>query len=241
MPPRFQQVPPPNPYRFFTPSPRPRGMYGGMPRNIGRPRPFQMQQARFEQPKRVGFLSRLFKGKSGIESTPQQPVNPFLFGRGVGYQEQTGIRSFLNPESISNFLGQTQQVLRTGQQIGSMVQQYGPLVKNLPALWKLYRSLQNSSDQDNDNEENTETDLEDEIVERNKDDLEPEENENNDDGIEEEKKILLKEASKQSLGENEKIDSQKKIVESEQAAKKAKRSKKKQPLQFKSSVPKLYI
>lgn len=28
MPPRFQQVPPPNPYRFFTPSLRPRGMYG---------------------------------------------------------------------------------------------------------------------------------------------------------------------------------------------------------------------
>ncbi|KIO61214.1 hypothetical protein B4064_0371 [Caldibacillus thermoamylovorans] len=233
MPPRFQQVPPPNPYRFFTPSPRPRGMYGGMPRNIGRPRPFQMQQARFEQPKRVGFLSRLFKGKSGIESIPPQPVNPFLFGSGVGYQEQTGIRSFLNPESISNFLGQTQQVLRTGQQIGSMVQQYGPLVKNLPALWKLYRSLQNSSDQDNDNEENTETDLEDEKVERNKDELESKENENNHDRSEEE--------SKQSLEENEKIDSQKRIALSEQKAEKDKRSKKKQPLQFKSSVPKLYI
>lgn len=241
MPPRFQQVPPPNPYRFLSPPPRPRGMYGGMPRNIGRPRPFQMQQARFEQPKRVGFLSRLFKGKSGIESIPQQPVNPFLFGSGVGYQEQTGLRSLLNLESISNFLGQTQQVLRTGQQIGSMVQQYGPLVKNLPALWKLYRSLQNSSDQDNDNEENTGTDLEDEIVERNKDDLEPEENENNDNGIEEEKKILLKEVSKQSLGGNKKIDSQKRIALSEQKAEKDKRSKKKQPLQFKSSVPKLYI
>jgi len=240
MPPRFQQGPPPNPYRFFTPPPRSRRMYGGMPRNMGRPRPFQMQQARFTQPKRAGFLSRLFQGGNrGFETMPRRSVNPFLFGSGVGYQEQTGLMRFLNPESISNFLGQTQQVLRTGQQIGSMVQQYGPLIKNLPALWKLYRGLQSKSDQDE--EENTETDLEEEDVASNQGDFDPKEDENNPDRNEEENKISIEEEAKRSLEEDEKLTSQKKITKPEIEAKTDKERKKKQSLQFKSSVPKLYI
>ena len=50
---------------------------------------------------------------------------------------------------IMGFLNNTQQVLKTAQSIGPMVQQfqqYGSLVKNIPAMWKLYRGLKNSPD-----------------------------------------------------------------------------------------------
>jgi hypothetical protein len=54
-----------------------------------------------------------------------------------------------NSGGIMNFLNNTQQVLRTAQSIGPMVQQfqqYGHLVKNIPAMWKLYRGLKNAPD-----------------------------------------------------------------------------------------------
>jgi len=58
----------------------------------------------------------------------------------------------LNPERLTHFLGQTQQFLHTGQQVISLYQQYGPLIRNVPALWKMYRSmLQNDAEQENDN------------------------------------------------------------------------------------------
>ena len=45
---------------------------------------------------------------------------------------------------LVGFLNNTQQVIKTAQAIGPMVQQYGPLVRNLPALWKLYRGMKDS-------------------------------------------------------------------------------------------------
>lgn len=55
---------------------------------------------------------------------------------------------------VMNFLNNTQQFLRTAQSIGPMVQQfqqYGSLVKNIPAIWKLYRGLKDAPD-DNETE-----------------------------------------------------------------------------------------
>lgn len=153
MPPRLQQRRPPNQYPFFQQPPirrnrMARGIQGGFYQHGHAPQGMNRQL-----PRRGGFLSRLLGGRQNqaIRSM-QQPINPFQFGSGIGIQEQTGIKSFLSADSISKFLGQTQQVLRTGQQIGSMVQQYGPLVRNLPALWKIYRGFQN-----NDSEESEES------------------------------------------------------------------------------------
>lgn len=70
-------------------------------------------------------------------------------GQGGAGQAATGgglLRSLTNPGGITGFLNNTQQVLRTAQTIGPMIQQYGPWVKNLPAIWKLYRGMKNSSD-----------------------------------------------------------------------------------------------
>ncbi len=66
-------------------------------------------------------------------------------GRAAG----AGGSMFGNSGGIMGFLNNTQQVLKTAQSIGPMVQQfqqYGSLVKNIPAMWKLYRGLKNSPD-----------------------------------------------------------------------------------------------
>lgn len=58
------------------------------------------------------------------------------------------LQSLSNPGGLSGFLNNTQQVIRTVQSIGPMVQQfqqYSSLIRNIPAMWKLYQGLKNSS------------------------------------------------------------------------------------------------
>lgn len=80
-------------------------------------------------------------------------------GRGIGMNGMMGMQSanraaagggsllqnLSNPSGISGILNNTQQVLKTAQTIGPMIQQYGPIVKNLPAMWKLYRGFKSIS------------------------------------------------------------------------------------------------
>ncbi len=97
------------------------------------------------QPSRGGgLLARLF-GRSG----PAQAAA----GRGgaaAGAAGQAGTGSLLkslgNPEALNTFLANTQNVLNTAQQFGPIIEQYGPLFRNLPAMWKLYRGLKDSDD-----------------------------------------------------------------------------------------------
>lgn len=63
------------------------------------------------------------------------------------------LQSLTNPAAINGFLNNTQRVLQTANQIGPMVQQYGPMVKNLPAMWKLYRGLKDMPDASDEVEE----------------------------------------------------------------------------------------
>lgn len=58
------------------------------------------------------------------------------------------LKTLSNPTAINGFLSNTQKVLSTAQQYGPMVQQYGPMLKNIPAMWKLYRGIKDSSDED---------------------------------------------------------------------------------------------
>lgn len=164
MPPRFQQRPRnpfsnfgmrQNPYYYSPPRMYQQTPYYQPMRQRGGPFRFSN---RYHQPtmnRSGGLLSRLLNRRQ----TPQ-PVNPFQFGP-ITRQTQTQIPTWLNPDSISRFLGQTQQILRTTQQIGGMVQQYGPIVKNLPALWKIYRGLntdskKSASEKDEKNKDNKE-------------------------------------------------------------------------------------
>lgn len=64
------------------------------------------------------------------------------------------LKSIMNPEGINQLLTTTQKVLNTTQQIGSMVQQYGPIVRNLPAMWKIYKSLKDTDESESIESEN---------------------------------------------------------------------------------------
>jgi hypothetical protein len=67
------------------------------------------------------------------------------------------LQTLSNPESISGFLNNTQQVLNTVQSIGPMIQQYGPIVKNLPMMWKLYKGFKDLPTEEKVEETATET------------------------------------------------------------------------------------
>lgn len=82
-----------------------------------------------------------------------------LFGRGGGAaagNAATAARSVTGAasaaaqggSSLTNIMNGTQKVLAAGERIVPMVrqvQQYGPLIKNLPSMWKMYRGLSASS------------------------------------------------------------------------------------------------
>ncbi|NCG67254.1 hypothetical protein GWJ21_04645 [Bacillus coagulans] len=94
-----------------------------------------------------GFLSRLFQ--RGGQTAAANPAAAFQ--RGAAGGGGSLLKSITNPSSISSFLNNTQNVLKTAQQVGPMIQQIqqvGPLVKNLPAMWKLYRGLKNAPEEE---------------------------------------------------------------------------------------------
>lgn len=90
-----------------------------------------------------------------VRQTPMG--SPFNFGR-IAQQAPTrssagglfanlfgkGGQGAAGAGSITNFMSGTQKVIKAGNTIVPMVkqaQQYGPLIKNLPAMWKMYREL----------------------------------------------------------------------------------------------------
>ncbi len=112
-------------------------------RALGRPRPMMSRTPQMRQGGGGGFLSKLLgKGKQMGQVSGAT--------RSIGAQQVAGggsiLKSFTNPSAINGFLTNTQKVLNTAQQVGPMINQYGPLVKNIPVMWKLYRGLKNAPD-----------------------------------------------------------------------------------------------
>ena len=58
------------------------------------------------------------------------------------------LQTLTNPGAINGFLNNTQQALKAAQSFGPMIQQYGPMVRNLPSMWKLYRGLKDLPNHD---------------------------------------------------------------------------------------------
>jgi hypothetical protein len=58
------------------------------------------------------------------------------------------LNTLTNPDALNGLLNNTQTVIKTAQQLGPVIQQYGPLVRNLPSLWKLYKGLKDVSTED---------------------------------------------------------------------------------------------
>ncbi|MDQ1145016.1 hypothetical protein QE429_001843 [Bacillus sp. SORGH_AS 510] len=104
----------------------------------------------------MGAMGRQANGGGGLLSRILGRGNPAgggaggLMGAGGAGRAASGgagglLQSLSNPGGITNMLNNTQQVLRTAQSIGPMIQQYGPMVKNLPAMWRLYKGFKNAS------------------------------------------------------------------------------------------------
>jgi len=103
-----------------------------------------------------GLLSRLLSGLTGggrgtnPANFMQGPMNASQISRGI--TNPTTLQSLANPANLSSMLGNVQKVLNTAESVMPMVQQYGPLVKNLPGMIKLYKEL-NSADTSDDSED----------------------------------------------------------------------------------------
>lgn len=117
----------------------------GFQHNVNGGRPMMGQTMGRGQGKRNGggLLSKIlggkkqgnqFSGPRGMQTANRAVPNG---SRGVGSILQT----LSNPDSLTGFINNTQQVLKTAQSIGPMIQQYGPIVKNLPMMWKLYKGF----------------------------------------------------------------------------------------------------
>lgn len=136
--------------RFMGPVQRPNGpgpgrhFFGPM-RNTQYPMgPNMGMGMRMGQPaKRGGILAKLL----GKGTQRGAGINHFVLGQGKVAKGGL-LQTLTNPGAINGFLNNTQQVLKTAQSVGPMIQQYGPLVKNLPAMWKLYRGLKDLPDQE---------------------------------------------------------------------------------------------
>lgn len=90
-----------------------------------------------------GLLSKILGGKKqGNQLAGQRGMQTSSRGLSNGTGGMGSIlQSLSNPDSITGFINNTQQVLKTAQSIGPMIQQYGPIVKNLPMMWKLYKGF----------------------------------------------------------------------------------------------------
>lgn len=103
-------------------------------------------------PSSGGLLSKLL-GKN----KKQPSINPFAppsassqATRGAAAQSGAGgiLETLKNPGALSGMLANTQKVLQAAEQVTPMIQQYGPIVKNIPSMWKIYQGLKNSGSTD---------------------------------------------------------------------------------------------
>lgn len=90
----------------------------------------------------------------------QQPSgDQFLFGQNFVRQNELANQSLLRPDKISSFatkgadglsktLGNVQQVLKVIQTTAPIVQQYGPMIKNLPALYRMMKAVNEIDDEE---------------------------------------------------------------------------------------------
>lgn len=109
--------------------------------------PFNQQQRQEMPPaKKEGLLSKIL-GKS------KQKAASNLFAP-AGSTNQSSSRSsgggiletLKNPDSLNNMLSNTQKVLQAAEQFTPMVEQYGPVIKNLPSMWKVFRSISSADE-----------------------------------------------------------------------------------------------
>ncbi|MEH7245582.1 VrrA/YqfQ family protein [Neobacillus niacini] len=141
--------------------------YGGpmmglnQPSNGGRPMMGQGMVRGQGQGRRNGggLLSKILGGKK--QGTQSGGLRGMLTAGRAAPSGSGGVGSILqtlsNPDGLTGFLNNTQQVLKTAQSFGPMIQQYGPMVKNIPMMWRLYKGFKDLPSEENQDENTTET------------------------------------------------------------------------------------
>lgn len=155
---RMQQ--PPVPFRQPTPMPQAfqpmrRPIAPNGPQAQQGPQGFRApfgQQPRQDMPqaKKEGLLSKIL-GKSKQKGAPPNLFAPAASSNQSSSRSSGGgiLETLKNPDSLNNMLANTQKVLQAAEQFTPMVQQYGPVIKNLPSMWKVFRSISSAGDTEN--------------------------------------------------------------------------------------------
>ncbi|MGE7879555.1 VrrA/YqfQ family protein [Peribacillus muralis] len=113
--------------------------------------PFGQQQRQdMPQAKKEGLLSKIL-GKSKQRGAPPNLFAPAASSNQSSSRSSAGgiLETLKNPDSLNNMLANTQKVLQAAEQFTPMVQQYGPVIKNLPSMWKVFRSISSAGDAEN--------------------------------------------------------------------------------------------
>ncbi|MDF9760546.1 hypothetical protein OKW24_002319 [Peribacillus simplex] len=145
----FRQPPQiPNPYQQMRrpmAQNRPQGPQGPQ----GFRGPFTTPQRQEMPPaKKEGLLSKIL-GKS-----KQRTASPNLFAPAAPTNKSSSrssggggiLETLKNPDSLNNMLNNTQKVLQAAEQFTPMVEQYGPVIKNLPSVWKVFRNISSAGE-----------------------------------------------------------------------------------------------
>lgn len=104
--------------------------------------PFSPIRAAGPYPRFGGFLSRLFS-----RGQPLPPASPWM---GPAIQHAASTSAGAN--AGGGFLGiltNAQKMLGIAQNVMPMVQQYGPLIKNLPAMVRIWKELKTTDQEEN--------------------------------------------------------------------------------------------
>ncbi len=214
------------------------GQFTGRPMGFGAPGRFPVQAGNAS---RGGFLSKLLGGLNGGQGQAAGfAARPGMFGAMnpqagqfantlAGGQQAAGGSGMLsnlvsgasaaNGGGVMSTLSNVQNALNMAQSAMPLVQQYGPMVKNIPALWQMMKTFNSSGEED-------ETDI--------LDSSEEEEDEDESlDFLESDEDISSEKENKKKPPKEDK----KKIP----IKKEKKPSRPKEPVKEKASVPKLYI
>ncbi|MEK5441809.1 VrrA/YqfQ family protein [Fredinandcohnia sp. FSL W7-1320] len=124
---------------------RPPGMFGGMQGMQG-----MQGQGRSGL---SGLLKKLIPGMG--KSNPMQGMGgmPGFFNPSQGMNPGT-LQGLANPSNLSAIMGNVQKTLKMAESVVPMVQQYGPLMKNIPAMVRMYSAIKNAGNEQEEEEDN---------------------------------------------------------------------------------------
>ncbi|OAT74491.1 hypothetical protein A7K69_01910 [Parageobacillus thermoglucosidasius] len=109
--------------------------------------PFSPMRAAGPYPRLGGFLSRLFS-----RGQPLSPASPWM---GPAIQSAASASAGANTGGgFLSMLTNAQKMLGIAQNVMPMVQQYGPLIKNLPGMIRIWKELKTTDPEENDTEKN---------------------------------------------------------------------------------------